>query len=190
VILNAGGDAIATSEFLDSTPEGMYFQASTSVLPNLGDLVSLGISSTGGGTYSHFFEISDSGYQVWSEGIAFGSVTAFTSPAIFSMYSDSAIIYFMVDGVTVQSNRITASSYQAFVSGTTLTTPPHSVTNIRFYPTGKVGATGPTGPAGPDTYTTADAAWWDTSAPTTITNAIDRLAYAFYTAAGAIPVLP
>jgi hypothetical protein len=269
------------------------------------------------------------------------------------MYSDSAIIYFMVDGVTVQSNKITASSYQAFVSGTTLTTPPHSVTNIRFYPTGKYGATGPTGPAGsgiiqsdyvvlgclsadqsitsgvdttvefvdqydpqgwydagtyrfqptiagyylityqawwgaaadtnqfniqitdqsgnqlainqiptdtvtgsshtiarihymngsgdyvyftafngssgtvdiqrggtaygaagtffsaflipaggvtgptgmtgpagPDTYTTADAAWWDTSAPTTMTNAIDRLAYAFYTANGAIPVLP
>jgi hypothetical protein len=149
VILNAGGDAIATSEFLDSTPEGLYFQASTSVLPTLGDLVSLGISSTGGGTYSHFFEISDAGYQVWSEGSALGSVTAFTSPAIFSMYSDSAVIYFMVDGVTVQSNRITASSYQAFVSGPTLTTPPHSVTNIRFYPTGKVGATGPTGVTGP-----------------------------------------
>jgi hypothetical protein len=132
--------------------------------------------------------------------MALGSLTSFTSPALFSIYSDATNVYFMVDGAMVQTATISASSYQAFAACGSLVTPPHSVTNLRFYPTGKIGATGPAGPtgdigpvgpAGPDSYTPADAGWWDTSSPTSMTNAIDRLAYYFFTLTGTgVAMLP
>ena len=189
-VLLSADQAVATAEFLDSSVEGMYYQASTSAPANLGDIVTIGISSVGN-TYVYYFEIASSGYQVWAEGMALGTLTSFTSPALFSIYSDATIVYFMVDGVMVQNTKITASSYQAYAACGFLITPPHSVTNLRFYPTGKLGQAGDTGPAGPDSYTPANAGWWDTSSPTSMTDAIDRLAYYFFTLTGVgVPLLP
>ena len=45
-------------------------------------------------------------------------------------------------------------------------------------PTGETGATGETGPTGPDAYTPGDALDWQDPDPTTITEALDRLAAA------------
>jgi len=74
------------------------------------------------------------------------------------------------------------------LTGMTGETGPTGVTG----PTGPQGSTGFTGSVGPDIYNSPTGDWWDTSTPTTISNAINRIAYALYLGhtGGAIPLIP
>lgn len=78
------------------------------------------------------------------------------------------------DGTTPVPLYATPTGHRLLVSGVGTTGPTG--------PTGAdstvAGPTGPTGPTGPDAYTTSSASFWQTSSPTTFTDAVDRIAAA------------
>jgi hypothetical protein len=119
---------------------------------------------------------------------------SYTSTDIFSLYTDGNQVFFYQNAVLVGSPATlnTADPYRLLSGASTVSEgQSYTFTNVRFYPTGKLGQAGDTGPAGPDSYTPANAGWWDTSPPTSMTDAIDRLAYYVFTLTEVgVPLLP
>jgi hypothetical protein len=75
---------------------------------------------------------------------------SYSATDVFSLYSDGTNVIFFINGVRISTTPTdtpltTGVTYRFFsFSGGTLVAP--TLTNVRYYPTGKLGPTGPTGP--------------------------------------------
>jgi len=146
VTLNVTSDVVATTEFLNASNEGLYAQASAGV-PDSTNEINIGLDDGSGTNYQ--FVLTAGGYQIVISGTPIGSRVGYSGIRTFSMYSDSIDIHFMVDGNVVETQPVvTTNPYQFFISATNIDVTPETITDVRFYPTGKIGPTGPTGPAG------------------------------------------
>jgi hypothetical protein len=69
---------------------------------------------------------------------------------MFSLYSDGSNIHYLVDGNRVASTRILSggAALKLYAQCTSKGASNPLLTNVRFYPTGKLGPTGPSGPSG------------------------------------------
>jgi sorbitol-specific phosphotransferase system component IIA len=130
-------------------------QASAGV-PGGGNEIIIGLDD-GSGTF-YVFVLTAGGYQIVISGSPIGSRVGYSGIRTFSMYSDSVNIHFMVDGNVVETQPIvTTNPYQLKIYTTNIDSTPETITDIRFYPTGKLGPTGETGPTGPGFTTIANA---------------------------------
>ena len=76
------------------------------------------------------------------------SSTSFTVGEVFFIYSDGANIHYAVDGeIVVSTPLIPNTTFKLYAASNASGS--NTITNIRFYPTGKLGPTGPRGPTGP-----------------------------------------
>ena len=158
VRLELSTDDTYTAESIDGLTSGIMCQFSAPVIPmtingydTTGNQIQIGMYLVGDPSQYCRFALTNAGYTCGATtgtltGIGGQETGTYTSTDVFSLYSDGTTIYFYKSGVAiattpyepaftpVQMRMGVASSVQY----------PYDITNIRFYPTGKIGATAPT----------------------------------------------
>jgi hypothetical protein len=137
--LTSVSDFVRTSESLNASAQGLYMQVVSGV-PVGATSINVAIGASGGNAY--WFNLTSSGYQVVALGVNLGSRVAYSGTPTFSIYTDSSSIYFMVDGAVVQTTSFISTDPYIFAANYVVFSSPHTFTNVRFYPTGKIGPTG------------------------------------------------
>jgi len=159
-ILNDLGDVVYTAESFDLASEGTYAQV---ILPAFVDTtpfaaITVGLECTSGWSVGESIcqmEITTGNQYVILDNtvdrVSIGSGTSYTSGAIFSIYTDGVNAYAFLDGVkkaTLSLAPYFPISCRLNISAFNISQP-LTFDNIRFYPTGKIGAQGDTGATGP-----------------------------------------
>jgi hypothetical protein len=188
--LKTSGDFVGTIEFLSPVAEGIYYQAAfpennngTFFLDEYSwAMIDAGFTATYG-----FQSVYPNNYSAVSGVSGVLATGTYTAGDIFSLYADGTDVYYQINGVVVATDPLdTTVTYQAAaVSGTTNQN--FIFTNVRYYPTGKCCS------GGPPTmllYTPAFPDQWESPPPTTMSEAMDRLAQRIFQFGGPIPSLP
>jgi len=154
----AAGNLVTTIEAIDPDFEGAYAQA-VFTNPASSSVINFGFRA---GSYLFFFKLTfvsagNFGYHCFAttdytpadtDGIIASTYT--TANTMFSLYSDGSNIHYLVDGNRVASTRILSggAALKLYAQCTSKGASNPLLTNVRFYPTGKLGPTGPSGPSG------------------------------------------
>ena len=162
VRLQLSTDNTYTEESIDGLTSGIMCQFSAPVIPmsingynTTGNQIEIGIYLVGDPSQYCRFALTNTGYTC---GATIGTLTGFggqetgiyTSTNVFSIYSDGTTIYFYKSGVPIASTPYVPAftPVQMRLGMASSVQYPYDITNIRFYPTGKLGLEGPTGPEG------------------------------------------
>jgi hypothetical protein len=109
---------------------------------------------------------------------------SFTPGDIFSLYADGTSIYYQINGVVVATEILNTTPTYRSVSASSFALQYYVLTNVRYYPTGKCCS------GGGGAYTPAFPEEWVSPPPTTMVEAMNRVARSIFQLGGPIPVLP
>jgi hypothetical protein len=150
------GDTVQSVESLDSVSEGIYFQCALPAIGVGSDSMHIGLKSIYPGVYpnppDHYFIalMSSNTYELVHNGGVQGT-GSYTTGDIFSIYMDGSSVFFQLNGSTLNAQlSITDPIYKLYIYASYFDaySPPYTISNIRFYPTGKAGAGGGGGGGG------------------------------------------
>ena len=151
--ITAALGTVSTVESLDGDYEGFYAQTAVPLI-NGSSQVEFNILSTVPGTYYATVFGSGNAYAFMSSNGTPTSLSGYpisdtySTGDIFSYYSDTTNVYYQINGISqAYSPLVSAKSYILNINGVNVDNP-YTFSNIRFYPTGKIGLTGNTGPTG------------------------------------------
>jgi hypothetical protein len=143
-----GAEQVDMVETLGPSNEGFYMQLETDPIPGF-----LTCSLRTPGSILHMIALRYNNWLFYNDGgnvpIASGT---FGAGSIFSFYADGTELHYQLNGDTKVSsffNNTLTYTPAIFPDNTQGFTTPFTVSNIRFYPTGKKGIQGNTGPTGP-----------------------------------------
>ena len=147
VQLVATSNVVATYELLDSSTEGIYYQFAAPEVSTSGDYIETGIADTTSNNYN--FRLSNSNTYTLFYSNTSNETGSYSNGQIFSMYVDSVNVYYYLDGVVLNAAvSIVSGQYRSYIEASSISTT-YNISNIRYYPTGKIGPVGPAGTTGP-----------------------------------------
>jgi hypothetical protein len=149
-VLSSVDAAVGTVESLDALNEGTYTQFVAPSITVPGDVVAVGIVDS---TLSDYYTISFTyglGFSTNVSGTGGSASGTYVSTDVFSIYTDGTQAFLYKNAVLLTSATLnTAVQYRFLAGATTVTeTNGYTFTNVRFYPTGRIGPTGPTAEGG------------------------------------------
>jgi hypothetical protein len=129
------GDTLQTIEALSPVAEGIYFQWT---MPDLstGENVRVFMENTSFVSYGFDFN----GVNIYD---AFDSITgilatgSYIAGDIFSLYSDGTLIHLQQNGIVLATSPVDLTGAYRAQMGTGGVSSPFTLTNVRYYPTGK-----------------------------------------------------
>jgi hypothetical protein len=153
-VLSAADAVVRTVESLDILNEGTYTQFVAPSITVPGDVVSVGIADTSFSNYCTVIFTYGFGGAEFSTNASGSGETAsgtYVSTDIFSIYTDGGQAFVYKNAVLLTTITLNTGVQYRFVGAATTVTETggYTFTNVRFYPTGRVGSTGPTGDIGP-----------------------------------------
>jgi hypothetical protein len=154
-VISAVDALVVTVESLDALNEGTYTQFVAPDLTINGDAFTAGIANSSFTEFCTFVFTYGSGgneFATNASGTGGSASGTYTSTDVFSIYTDGAQAFFYKNGVLLgtPASLNTAVQYRFVAAATTATAPAgYTFTNVRFYPTGRIGYTGATGSTGP-----------------------------------------
>jgi hypothetical protein len=152
-VLSAADAVVGTVESLDVLNEGTYTQFVAPSITVPGDVVSVGIADSSFSNYCTVIFTYGFGGAEFSTNASGSGETAsgtYVSTDIFSIYTDGAQAFVYKNAVLLTTITLNTGVQYRFVGAATTVTETggYTFTNVRFYPTGRMGSTGPTGLAG------------------------------------------
>jgi len=152
-VLSAADAVVGTVESLDILNEGTYTQFVAPIITVPGDVVSVGIVDSSFSNYCTVIFTYGFGGAEFSTNASGSGETAsgtYVSTDIFSIYTDGAQAFVYKNAVLLTTITLNTGVQYRFVGAATTVTETggYTFTNVRFYPTGRMGSTGPTGLAG------------------------------------------
>jgi len=148
VTLRAPSSSVKSYEGLDSTTQGLYMQC---VLPSVGpsDELMVGVRTDTGNGY--LAVISSDTYTLYY-GSGPQETSTYVPGSMFSIFMDGTDVYFYLNGYLLNARlAVTPAIYQLYISNP-VSTISYSITDIRFYPTGKSASIGHLLPASALSY--------------------------------------
>ena len=148
VTLRAPSSSITSYEGLDSTTQGLYMQC---VLPSVGpsDELMVGVRTDTGNGY--LAVLSSDTYTLYY-GSGPQETSTYVPGSMFSIFMDGTDVYFYLNGYLLNARlAVTPAIYQLYISNP-VSTVSYSITDIRFYPTGKSASIGHLLPASALSY--------------------------------------
>jgi hypothetical protein len=155
--IKTGNDRIFTVEALNPVSEGIYLQIQVPDINNssyTSDQFNFGIVFFGMVDFIYYsvrFSYPNT-YTVFSTEATASGTGSFSAGDIFSFYSNGSNVHIYKNSVSIESTSIplnTTVQYKAGIFGQTIAdSSGYTFSNIRFYPTGKLGNSGATGPTG------------------------------------------
>ena len=145
--LTDSDQTITTVESLNGDNEGLYLQINLPIV-NGDNIVDIGFVNPTNGYY-YKGTLTDAGVSFTSSyGDLASNIHSYNAGDILSMYSDQKYVYFFINGTYQEKSFYSSlSSCKLSVSCNQIGNI-YTFSNVRFYPTGKIGTNGPTGPAG------------------------------------------
>jgi hypothetical protein len=168
--LVTSGNQIITTELLNSSTEGIYLQCALPAVSTSGDELVIGLLNNSSILYYSITLTNGNAYTLYYDGSTHETGT-YTTGSILSIYLDGSSVFFDLDGYTLNTRLSVTHAQYRFFGGATTATTNYTISNVRFYPTGRAGASGVSlVPAADATYDlgTASLRWRDiyTSAST------------------------
>lgn len=146
VILTAPSSSVKSQEALDSATQSLYMQC---VLPEVvnSDELLVGLKNFNTGIAYSVLLTQPNTYTLYYGGGAQES-GPYTPGSMVSIFTDGSFVYFYLNGGVMNAPvGLTPSSYQLYLS-TLTSTISYTITDIRFYPTGKSASIGNLIPSG------------------------------------------
>ena len=150
------GDTVQSVESLNSELEGLYFQCALPAIGVGADTIDIGLTSIYPGIYPnppdrYLIRLSSSNTYTLVYNNFSQETGSYTTGDIFSIYTDGSSVFFQLNGTTLNASlSIIDSIYKPYIYASYIDaySPPYTISNIRFYPTGKIGPTGGAGGGG------------------------------------------
>ena len=152
--LSAADAVVRTVESLDVLNEGTYTQFVAPIITTSGDVLSVGIADTSFSNYCTViftYGLSGAEFSTNASGSGESASGTYVSTDIFSIYTDGGQAFVYKNAVLLTTITLNTGVQYRFVGAATTVTETggYTFTNVRFYPTGRMGSTGPTGDIGP-----------------------------------------
>jgi len=160
-LVKSGNGNTFTNESFDGNTEGIYCQFVVPPIQAEGETITVQIQDTVANTPYYGVQFDMNGFTCVSSQtfITNGNYTTTPYGLIFSIYSDGTTLYFYNNGVKIASAPYSSGVYRMNIIAVGATvnetepgilyfSQPYDITNIRFYPTGKLGPSGPSGVSG------------------------------------------
>jgi hypothetical protein len=150
VNLVSTGDTVESVESLNSESEGIYFQCALPAIGVGADAIDIGLTSIYPGVIPnppdrYLIRLSSSNTYTLVYYNSSYETGSYTTGDIFSIYMDGSSVFFQLNGVTINAPLSSINSiYKLYIYASYIDaySPPYTISNIRFYPTGKSGAGG------------------------------------------------
>jgi sugar lactone lactonase YvrE len=146
VTLTAPSSSVISYETLDSATQSLYMQC---VLPAVAipDEVMVGLRNVDT-TNGYFIQLTYPDTFTLYYGGGAQETGPYTPGSVISIFTDGSFVYFYLNGITINAPfALLPATYQLYLSNPTSTSS-YSITNIRFYPTGKSASIGNLIPSG------------------------------------------
>ena len=130
-----GNDRVVTQEYLSPVAEGIYFQAVFPTLVN-SDLLSLKIQASPGIQYGFAF-VAPNTWNAFDYIVGSFATGTYANTDVFSLYLNGSIISYQINGIEFGTQPLNLTDpYRAEIASSTQSQP-YTISNVRFYPTGK-----------------------------------------------------